>query len=252
MINDLDNIDFDEEIKIALSIYVDLYGDQTEVPFETRVTSNMLKTFLELSKDAIERRQWEADAHKLNGLNGSVYFPARVNDKFYLIVHEKRFNEYQIHYQTIAHEYTHILDFFEYSRIFAVKNLQRKENIPNFECIKFYSEVRARFRGALLYYNVISLDRQEVPYAFTSLAKDYSKELFGNFENDCYLLAQFYGQYLALNCYSGLTLERPEWLHQYRVENLLGFLDENINSHQVFPQFNDFMKLFYTNQSKTV
>jgi len=216
-----------------------------DIKFSFIIANNLLEEILKLSESEDERKELRSAGSEINEYHGFVKFPTEKNDIYYLFVNIGRFNETKIHLQTITHEYTHILDFDEYAKEYKIKNMNWKQNIPYYDSIHFLSEARARYRSTLIYYNVVNFDKEDAFNIVEELSLEYSKELEGDFRTDYYLIAQLYGQYLAMSRYAEKQIDRPQVLSKYKAEVLLSSIDSIIDSDSIFPCFYEYKNIFY-------
>lgn len=235
---------FERDFSMAFQEYRDCFGEPREVDFSIIISNNIVDTLLGLADSDDERQKILSDSEAYNELNGTVFFPSQIQGIYSLIIHSRRVSECLLHCQTCIHEFTHIQDYSEYAAKLKLINIRWEELIPNRECISFYSEVRARYRSTVVYYRLVNLDVINIEDKLASLVQAYMG-FNGDFYKEYYNIAQFYGQYLALQEYSKRKLVRPEFLRRYKVDMILDFLDNNIEAKNIYPAFTKFCEVFY-------
>ena len=226
--------------KQVLSVYEAFFGTTNYPPYKIVVTASIFEERLKLCTNWMERQSIQNKKIEIEKLNGLMVEPTENGGMFYLLVAEKRFLDQISYIGTVAHEFTHILDFSQYFDVEKIAKL-RSINNPNYDFIHFYSEVRARYRGMLLSWSlqrVTSIDKGE----FYGLVKQYESILKEQW--NLYFVAQFYGQYLAAKAIDrDFSIPIPAYLGE-SIRKLLDILSIHINDKSIYDSYDEIKKAF--------
>ena len=221
-----------------LKIYDQFFKVKQICPFKVIVTENIYSTRLKLCNSESERHDVKLFGGELQNYHGLLVEPDEHDSIFYLLISNQRFDESNIYSQTVSHEYTHLIDYFEYKKNHNILNMREIQFCPDYECFSFYSEVRARFRGSVVYYAMTKFDKESLFHKYQNqLVPDYGEILNNNIRGNMYMLAQFYGQHLAVSLYTNTELNLPGYIIDSHVRNLLLQIDENITNTSIFDNY---------------
>jgi len=226
--------------KQVLSIYEAFFGTTNHPPYKIVVSASIFEERLKLCTSWLERQNIQNKKTEIEKLNGLMVEPLENGGLFYLLVAEKRFLDQISYIGTVAHEFTHILDFSQYFDVEKITEL-RSVNNPNYDFIHFYSEVRARYRGMLLSWSLQQMTSVN-DGAFYELVKQYESILKEQW--NLYYIAQFYGQYLAAKAIDrNFSIPIPAYLGE-SIRPLLDLLSTHINDQSIYDSYDEIKKAF--------
>jgi len=224
-------------IKNTIQTYDQIYRVEKDYPFEVIVTDNIYSERLKLCKTKTEQAIVEASEQELKNSHKLLVLPDDQDSHFYLLLHEDLFNGTDIYCQTIAYEYTQVIDYFECKEKYSINNL-RVDSFPDSDCFNFLSEIRAGFRGFSLFYNLTSVETKAVLFSYLcGMVPEYEKELEHDLPDHMDALAEFYGQFLAISSYANFELSLPDYINRHPVHELLSLVHDNIDNVSIFENY---------------
>lgn len=223
-----------------IQMYNKTFNLEDSYPCKTFLTDDIYSERLMLCNSESERNEMAFSKKMLQDFSGLLVHPDEYDSTFYILIKSNLINDITISYKTFSHEYTHLIDYFECKEKFNLVNMRVNESIPDSECFQFYSEIRARFRASFIFYNLKKVDVNILVEDYnTQLVPEYkillSKDLY-NFES-MYMLAQFYGQLIAISYYSTSLQPIPEYILEFPVEDLLLHTFKNITNLSIFDNY---------------
>lgn len=224
----------------VLNLYSIFFNISNCPHYKVIISKSIFDERLKLCHSPLEEQEICRLRNEFDQLNGTMVGPESDDRTYYLIVSEKRFADGISYIGTVAHEFTHILDFYEY---FSKNNLVNTRFIKNsdYSFAKIYSEFRARYRGSLLSWitnNVTTIDKE----AFSQLIKQYDDILKDGM--NLYFVAQFYGQYLAAKTLDPtFNAILPDY-YEGEIKPLLTIITERINDHNMYDSYNQIKQVY--------
>ncbi|MGE4509119.1 MAG: hypothetical protein AB7D16_10895 [Eubacteriaceae bacterium] len=145
--------------------------------------------------------------------------------------------------KTFFHEYTHLIDYFDLKEQWQIDDLRKSSDITP-EAFRFYSEIRARFRSSLLLFDLEAYSTEILLNGFEFIVDDYRKTSLSlpGYQR-MYMLAQFWGQYLAVTHKINSKLHIPQYISKAKV-NLLDEVSKNILDASVFEHYEEIRLLY--------
>jgi len=224
-------------IENMIQTYNQIYQVEKNYPIEFIVTENIYSERLKLCHTESERAAVEASEPELKTKHQLLVLPDAQDSHFYLLLHEDLFVGTDIYCQTIAYEYTRVIDYYESIEKFNIKN-SRSDSVPDSECFNFLSEVRACFREFSLFYNLTSVENKAVLFSYLcGLVPEYEKELRHDLPAHMKALAEFYGQRLAISAYVNYDVSLPDYINRHPVGDLLSLVHDNIDQASIFENY---------------
>lgn len=230
--------------------YNSKFNNQNNYLFKVEITRDIYFTRLELCNCEKDRENIKSCDFKIRSYNGLLVLPESKRSAFHILIKSNHGNDLNVYYKTFSHEYTHLIDYFEYGVINGIDNMRICEESYDYEFFSFLSEVRARFRGSLIFYEHANMNKtyanskeslvDELIKDFnTRIVPIYEKHLKENILGMPYKLATILGQYLAIKRYGNFNLELPKYLDQDRVTGLLYKIEYNIDNASIFENYPD-------------
>ncbi|WP_414150295.1 hypothetical protein ACIZ62_12785 [Acetobacterium carbinolicum] len=233
---------------------LDFYNQSFKVtesyPFKVYITDDIFSLRMDLCNTDDEQHMVMAAKQKLNSFNGLLVEPDLIDNIFYILIKQNSSNDSNIYSKTFSHEYTHVIDYQEFKEKYEISNMRNNEVYENSECFQFYSEVRARFRGSLIFYQLSDV-KNDV------LIKDYNDYLIPAYQQKLnqntiypdnyqkmYMLAQFYGQFLAIGCKTNSLPTLPDYIKNNNAIELLLAITNNIGDVSIFANYESIIDLY--------
>lgn len=224
-------------IKNMIQTYNLVYQVEKEYPLEIIVTTDLYQERLKLSNTKCDRAIIKASKQALDDSLNLLVLPDEQDSHYYLLLHEDIFNESQQYGQAIAYEYTRVIDYSDIQEKYRVPNL-RAAQFPDSACFLFLAEIRARYRGFNLYYNLVSAENKAVLFSYLcGTVPEYESLLSFDLTAHMQALAKFYGQALAIGSYVNFDVSLPDYLNRHHVHDLLKTIHDNIDNMSIFENY---------------
>lgn len=224
-------------IESMIKTYRLIYQVKANYPLEIIVTTDLFHERLKLANTNCDQAIVQASKQELDDSRSLLVLPDNIDNHFYLLLHENLFDETQQYAQTIAYEYTRLIDYAEIQKKYGIPNI-RAAQFPDSACILFLSEARAWYRGFSLYYNLTSVENKAVLFSYLcSTVPDYEPLLSYHLPAHMQALAEFYGQNLAISGYVNFDVSLPDYLNRHPIHELLTAIRDNIGNLSIFENF---------------
>lgn len=224
----------------VLKLYSIAFKVSTFPHYKVIISKSIFDERLKLCQSLFERQEVYGHRDELEQLNGTMVGPENDDRTYYLIVSEERFADQISYIGTVAHEFTHILDFAEY---FEQNNIIDTRFIKNadYNFAHFYSEIRARYRGSLLSWKLQNMTQIDT-VSFSRLIEQYGDILKHGMR--LYYIAQFYGQYIAAKSLDpNFDIPLPKYLDRGIIP-LLSLIAERINDSNIYDSYDEIKHVF--------
>ncbi|WKY48651.1 hypothetical protein Q5O24_04865 [Eubacteriaceae bacterium ES3] len=237
--------------KVSLEDPVKLYNKTYEInetyPFEAFLSDDLYESIRQLYNENEQALCLNESKDEVNQYSGLLVLPNSIDPNFYILFSSTYLSQYA-HFENVCsktffHEYTHLIDYFELKEKYNIKDLRNSNNetpIP----FQFYSEIRARFRSSLLLYELESFTTEILLTGFEYIVNDYRKKLPSllGYQRK-YMLAQFWGQYLAVTFKIEEELQAPKYISKSEIK-LLEEVSKNILDVSVFDHYVEIEALY--------
>lgn len=221
-------------VNTVIDTYIKFYKPKAIPEYEIYVSKSLFTDRLSLCNSLKEYADVMAQKGQIEQLHGTVVFPDEQSNIFYLLVREDRFDSINSFIGTSAHEFTHIIDFFDFFLKAEIVN-GRYISHPDWPVIHFYSEVRARYRGATIMW--IAQEAAITKDAIYDLISAYEPQL--NYQLDLYYTAQLYGQLLAVKkLFPNLQFDCP-YFFQGSISLLLDAVGKHIDDNSIIDGYDE-------------
>lgn len=226
-----------------IEVYNHAFKTEKKYPFKAYITDDIYFSRLELCNSDSDRHMVEWSKNLLKSFNGLLVQPDEFDSLFYILIKQNSSNDTNIYCKTFSHEYSHMIDYYEYKEKYNIANMRSDEIYFDFECFQFYSEVRARFRGSLIFYQLVNVENDVLIKDYEDfLIPAYKDKLrpgliFSDHYQKMYMLAQFYGQFLAIGCKTGSMPTLPDYIKDTNVIDLLLEITCKISDTSIFENY---------------
>lgn len=128
--------------------------------FDTVFSRNIYEDRKKYSDDnelRILKRMTPLEIDYLNGYNGMILFPNKINDKFKIVINMNQVNDSKDFIYTYAHELTHICDYSKFMLDNGIKTENELNSSKYYYPIYYWSEFHARyysFKYSIKYFDI--------------------------------------------------------------------------------------------------
>lgn len=204
----MSEIDYQSLATHVLSLYHVTFPGTETIPVSVIFTDDLNRTHAEIRPD---RRDELLTNNRQSDFNGRMVVPLLVEDSIYVLLNETKFYEYiqdgsMTWVGTLAHEYTHALDFYQMARLEGLDSYAPLEETDKYILFQQWTEYHARRCGYRLlrrYFEVMgqmpNVDEQlqyiiniEAPRHTEWFYRDYQR---GTGSERLYLTMQYLGRY---------------------------------------------------------
>lgn len=231
-------------INQTLECYNKYFGINETYLYEIFVSGNLFDKSLEFCQDAREKLYMIQSKDKINVMRANVIAPKNNDRTYYILLHENNLRA-----DTLAHEYTHVIDLSKWDSIHSITDLRMRENIPHVECFNFYKELRGFYRGELFICSRtkdINIQKSDLEERIVYWYEHYKIETSNPILLDNYAFAKFYGRFLAVTNFFEHKFELPNLLLKRDVSGLLNQINNIIDNSCISINF-DLMEVEYNN-----
>ena len=152
---------FDDEnasfINILLSRYSALFPDMERITVNITVTDNLNKTHAEIRPDLAD---YLIEKNPQSDYNGRLVLPINTNETSSILLNRRKIEEYTLDGSmtwigTLAHEYTHAVDYHQMAELKGIKRYDDMEAAPFFMMFYQWTEYHARKKGYMFLRSVL-------------------------------------------------------------------------------------------------
>lgn len=249
----------DDRIILLVKLYESKYKLSCKANLAFIITDSIYEERLKISYEE-ERNLVKEIKSEFENISGQYVAPLKKDDRAYIIIKKDRFLVGNLFIKTVFHKLTHAEDYYNYMKL---KNINSRINITanksEYDCVSFYTEIRAYYRGEKEYMRVMTYDelgnfRSDIKnlHELCNYLKLYidtaKKSLFvdNNYSEAQYHLAKFIGTYIAYKQMLNIIYEddtfNVEWVHE--IEEIIedDYIFDNIK--RIEPMWKDLKSFF--------
>ena len=249
----------DDRIFFLINLYESKYKLSCKEKIAFIITDSIYEERLKISNEE-ERKRLERTKSEFENISGQCITLAEYDDIFYILIDKDRFLGSEVFIKTVFHEITHAEDFYNYMKLKNINSMINiMDNKSEYDCVSFYSEIRAYYRGEKEYWRIVAYDelgnfRSDIKnlHELCNYLKLYiytaKKSLFvdNNYSEAQYHLAKFIGTYIAYKQMLNIIYEddtfNVEWVHE--IEEIIedDYIFDNIK--RIEPMWKDLKSFF--------
>ncbi|WKY45628.1 hypothetical protein Q5O14_05920 [Eubacteriaceae bacterium ES2] len=230
-----------------IKLYNETYHISETYPYQAFLSDDLYESISQLYDENEHHLFLNKSKDEVNQYSGLLVLPNKIDQNFYILFSRAYLSQYS-HYEsvfmkTFFHEYTHLIDYFELKEKWHIHDLRNASDTTP-ESFRFYSEIRARFRSSLLLFDLESYSTEILLNGFEFIVDDYRKTLLSlpGYQR-MYMLAQFWGQYLAITHKINNDLQIPQYISNAEM-NLLAEVSKNILDISLFDHYEKIKQLY--------
>ena len=256
----------DNAFQTLIKRYYDIYPGSPQVPVDIKLTDNLNSTHAELRPDV--KNQLLAENPQID-FNGRMVLPVSLDDPIHILLNTTKVQEYtndgsMTWIGTIAHEFTHAIDYYQMARMEGLTTYAPLEKAEQYLMFQMWTEYHARKRGYCFLRKFLSaagavsvesdaqlkhISTKEWPFHRQRFYQEYHAD--NNGKNQMYLTMQILGRYsvwadLFPESFNedSLSVDFPgtRW-----IVDLFWFLYTHESLEEVYPVFGELEDVFREN-----
>lgn len=258
------DIDFQSLVTNILTLYSLTFPEAEKIPVSVSFTDDLNRTHAEIRPD---RKEELLASNRQSDFNGRMVVPLSIDDNIHILLNWKKFLEYTLDRSmtwvgTLAHEYTHAIDFYQMARMEGLDSYVPLEETDHYLLFHQWTEYHARRCGYIIlrrYFESIKEmpDRDdqlrhiidtEAPRHAEWFYRDYHR---GSGSDRLYLTMQYLGRYSVwMDLFPDVFTENKLLEYcpgTYWMVNLLSFLRKHDSLENIYNHFEEFQDVLSEN-----